>query len=239
MPLQINIGICDDEKIEINYLKSHINMWGNLRGFTILINEFSSAEQFLFEYEENKNFDILLLDIQMQDIDGITLAKTVRKDNETVQIIFVTGFPDFMADGYDVSALHYLLKPVSDQKLHTVLDKAVTSIQKSEPPLFITVDNQNVRVPTDSILYCEVFNHTLSIVTKDTKYQVTMSFSELEKQLNSTFIRCHRSFIASVRHIKSITKTDIIFDNNVSIPMSRRMYHDVNQSFIKYFRGDL
>lgn len=79
---------------------------------------------FFFCYAEDKSFDLLLLDVEMPGTDGVTLAKTVRQENEAVQIVFITGYSDYIAEGYDVAALHYLVKPVSREKLFAVLDRA-------------------------------------------------------------------------------------------------------------------
>ena len=85
----------------------------------------SSAESFLFHYAEESDYDILLLDIEMGKINGIELARRIRHDNETIQIVFTTGYYDFISEGYEVSALQYLMKPVSYEKLESVLNKAV------------------------------------------------------------------------------------------------------------------
>lgn len=233
------IGICDDEEVEINYLKTLVNNWANNGDFTVQIDTFESAENFLFKYDENKSFDILLLDIQMDKMDGVELAKQIRKDNEDMQIVFITGFPDFIAEGYEVSALHYLMKPVSCEKLNNVLDKAASRLQKSEKSLFLNIDGENVRIPLDDIVYCESFGHNVNLVTKENLFNIKISFTELKKQLDFSFIRCHRSYIVSIRHIKCITKTDVILDSGKAIPLSRRLYNETNQAFIKYFKGEL
>ena len=112
----IHIAICDDEQAEIDYLSTLVNQWASRKGVAIQLNEFPSAESFLFAYE-GQHTDILLLDIEMGGMDGVTLAKKIRLMNKEVQIIFVTGYMEYIADGYDVEALHYLLKPVSEEKL--------------------------------------------------------------------------------------------------------------------------
>ena len=83
---------------------------------------------FCLHYAEHKDYDILLLDIEMEGMDGISLAKKLRQENDQVQIVFVTGFPDFMAQGYEVSALHYLLKPLEEEALCRVLDRAAANL---------------------------------------------------------------------------------------------------------------
>jgi len=106
-----HIAICDDSASDIEYVGSAVQKWAEQSDNIIKIDRFSSAEEFLCHYEDDKSYDILLLDIEMKALSGVELAKAVRKDNESVQIIFITGYSDYIAEGYEVSALHYLMKP--------------------------------------------------------------------------------------------------------------------------------
>jgi len=164
----LRIAICDDEQKQIEYLTALVSAWSDRTSVTCTIDTFQSAESFLFDYAEDKNRDILLLDIEMGGMNGVDLAKTIRQTNDTVQIIFITGFPDFIAEGYEVSALHYLMKPVLPEKLHTVLDKAAVNLAKSEKRLSVTYDRQTDFVPLSQIMYIEaqkqyILIHTISV----------------------------------------------------------------------------
>ena len=108
----------------------------------------------------------------MHGKNGIELAKIIRQDNTNLQLIFITGFPDFISEGYDVSALHYLIKPVSEEKLHTVFDRATTNLVKSEKRLYITFDRQIYSVPLNQIYY-QVKN----------KYDMALYFRHLKAQI--------------------------------------------------------
>ena len=130
--MKYKIAICDDSEADRQYIMNRVNRWAAAGGHVIQTDSFTSAENFLFRYPEESDFDILLLDIEMGQMNGVDLAKTIRRINDAIQIIFVTGFPDFMAEGYEVSALHYLMKPVSEEKLFAVLDKAASNLAKAE-----------------------------------------------------------------------------------------------------------
>ncbi len=233
----LNIAICDDESIEIEYLTSLTQQWADMTNTAVRISDFSSAEAFLFKYEEDKSFDILLLDIQMNAMDGFELAEKIRESNNGVQIVFITGFTDYMARGYDVAALNYLLKPVKKEKFFDVMSKAKEKQNKVEKFALFWVDNESIRINLNDIVYIEAFGHSSSVVCKNGEYKVKSPISDIEKMLDKSFVHCHRSYIANIRHISRITKTDIVFDNEESIPVSRRMYNDVNCSFIRYYKG--
>lgn len=221
--MKLNFAICDDNITEIEYISKIVGKWARANNNTAAISTFESAESFLFHYADDKSHDILLLDIQMKNMNGVELAKQIRLDNDSVQIIFITGFPDFMAEGYEVSALHYLMKPVSEQKLFEVLDKACRKLGKSERTILLKAEGESVCVPVGSIMYIESFAHTVEITTNKGKIKAGLSISDLEAELSDGFIRCHRSYTVGLKYIKRIRQTEVILDNDISIPLSRRL----------------
>ena len=104
--MKYKIAICDDSAADRVYVTDMVNHWSAAEGHAVQINAFDSAESFLFHYADESDYDILLLDIEMAAMDGVTMAKQLRRDNETVQIIFITGYTDYIAEGYEVAALH-------------------------------------------------------------------------------------------------------------------------------------
>ena len=119
----MHIAVCDDEPATLAYLSALVRRWGEGRADPVRVERFPSAQALWFEWEAKPCFDLFLLDIQMQGLDGVTLARKIRAADEKCAIIFITGTAEFAADGYDVSALHYLLKPIDEAKLFACLDK--------------------------------------------------------------------------------------------------------------------
>jgi len=242
--MEIKITICDDEQTEINYLSVAVRKWARNNNITITVLSFNNAEDFLANYI-NISSDILLLDIQMPGLNGVELAEKVRREykNDTVQIIFITGFADYISLGYDVAALHYLMKPVKENKLFEVLDRALKKLNKIEKTIiFTSTDGENIPVLTSDIMFVESFAHYSEItISSKTKITVRTPINEIERnlgELSNDFIKCHRSYIVGLKHIKKITKTDVILDDGSVVPISRRLYNDVNQAMIKFFMED-
>ena len=233
--MDLRIAICDDEQKQIEYLTVLVSAWSDKTSVTCTIDTFQSAESFLFDYAEDKNRDILLLDIEMGGMNGVDLAKTIRQTNDTVQIIFITGFPDFIAEGYEVSALHYLMKPVLPEKLHTVLDKAAANLAKSEKRLSITYDRQTDFVPLSQIMYIEAQKQYILIHTISETYRMKGSLSDMEKQLDEYFIKCQRSFVVNLRYVTRIKNDCVLLKNGSEVPISRGMAEKIGKEIIRLF----
>lgn len=237
--MHLNLAICDDEPNQIEYLQRATKNWAVAAKHQVRIMTFPSAKAFLFEYSENRTFDILLLDIEMGETNGIELAKKLRSEHDNSQIIFITGYPDFISEGYEVAALHYLMKPVSEAKIHEVLDRAAANISAKERSLIIDTDDGIMRIALSDIMAAEVLSHDITLHTTNGLIHIRMSLSELISMLDSRFVRCHRSSLVGLHHVKQITKTDVILDSGALIPLSRRMYDEVNRQFISYYKGEL
>ena len=231
-------AIVDDNSTDAEYVQSILNAWAQKRQAGVQAQRFPSAESFLFHYAEDKDWDILLLDIEMGAMDGVSLAKRIRQDNEAVQIVFITGFADYISEGYEVSALHYLMKPVKQDKLFAVLDRAVAAIRKSQRVILLPLGGETLRLPVSHVQYVEAFSHAVAIVTETETMQVKMPISEIEKLLGDGFIRSHRSYLVGLKHIARLSKTDVILDNGKTLPLSRNAAAAVHKAFISYYTGE-
>lgn len=237
--MDVKIAICDDEQQQVFYLKSLVLKWAHENAKEISITTFYNAEAFWFAWSEEKSFDILLLDIQMDGQNGIELARDLRNQDENISIIFITGLPEYIGDGYEVSALHYLIKPVQENKLFETLNKACNKINKEPKSILVSIGDESVRILQNNIIFVEAFAHTILIQTTNEGYEVKKSIGDIEKELDSdAFVRCHRSYIVGLKYIKRISKTDFSLDNGKTIPLSRRVYNNANKAFINYFKGD-
>lgn len=229
--VRYKIAICDDLESDRDYLKDLLNKWANDYSHLLSIDSFSSAESFLFHYEEDKDYDILLLDIEMGLMDGVSMAKKIRQDNDAVQIIFITGYSDYIAEGYEVNALHYLMKPVKEEKLFSVLERAIEKISKNDVVLNMETANGMVRVPIYQIRFAEVFGNYVTIHAND-EVVVKMTLNEIEKLLDERFYRVGRSVIVNLNEVSRVTKTEIKLLDGTSIHLPRGAYDDVNRAII-------
>ena len=227
------VAICDDSDQDAAFVQEILTQWAQDRQIEILARRFPSAESFLFEYEENKEYDILLLDIEMGQMDGVTMAKQVRKDNEAVQIIFITGYSDYIAEGYEVAALHYLMKPVNKEKLFTVLDRALDKRKQQERYLNLELSGEMVRIPFYDIRYLDVRQNYVTVHAKE-DYTVKRPLGEFEKELDQRFCRVGRAMILNLKYIQRVTKTEVRLSDGTVLPLPRGAYEPLNRAIIAY-----
>ncbi len=227
------MAICDDSAADAAFVEKMLKQWGKLRNADVCPEVFSSAEQFLFRYEEDKLWDILLLDIEMGPMDGVTMAKKVRRENETVQIVFITGYSDYIAEGYEVAALHYLMKPVSREKLFGVLDRAAERCRQNERCLNLEAGGEMVRIPFYEIRYLDVqLNYVTVHAKKD--HTVKRTLGEFEKELDSRFTRVGRSMILNLKYIQRVTRTEVHLSDGTVLPLPRGAYEPLNRAIIQH-----
>ena len=225
-------AIVDDSAIDAEFVKAMLESWAHARQVEVNAEVFDSAERFLFRYSEDKDFDLLLLDIEMGAMDGVTMAKRVRRDNETVQIVFITGYSDYIAEGYEVAALHYLMKPVKREKLYAVLDRALEKQRQNERCLNLELSGELVRIPFYEIRYLEVRQNYVT-VHANREYTVKRSLNEFEKELDKRFYRVGRSMILNLRFIQRVTKRDAYLTDGTALPLPRGAYENLNRAIIR------
>lgn len=229
--MAIRVAICDDAAADRSYVEAMVKRWADARGTAVELRQYTSAENLLFCLADQGGVDIALLDIEMGDMDGVTLAKRLRRDSETMQIVFITGYSDYIAEGYEVEALHYLIKPVQEEKLFSVLDRGVEKLRKSEQMLLLKTPGETVRVPVYSVRYADVQGNYVSIHAAKC-YTVKMTLRELEQSLGDCFYRVGRSAIVNLGEISRVTRTEIVLRDGSRLPLPRGAYDGVNRAII-------
>ena len=233
--MEIKIAVCDDEHQQTEYIKMLVSRWASENNITAATEMFDSAENFKAAWGAGGEFDILLLDIEMGGQNGIELAREIRRSDTKLAIIFITGFVDYMPEGYDVSALHYLIKPVKEDKLFEVLDKAVKNSFKDMEFLALNVNREDIFVPLYDIVYIESSLHYIIVHTEKEQHKVKMPLSAIEDNLGGGFFKCTRSFIVGLRYVRRISKSEVMLTNGVCVPLGRGLYKEINKAFIRYF----
>ena len=227
------IAVCDDSRTDSSFAAELVSHWAREHNLSVKVDVFSSAESFLFRYAEDKDWDILLLDIEMGAMDGVTMAKRVRKDNEAVQIVFITGYSDYIAEGYEVAALHYLMKPVNCEKLWSVLDRALEKRKREDRYLNLETSGEMVRIPFYEIRYLDVRQNYVTVHAK-VDYTVKRTLGDFEKELDDRFCRVGRGMILNLKYIQRVTKTEVRLSDGTVLPLPRGAYEPLNRAIIQH-----
>lgn len=227
------VAIVDDSETDAQFVRDLLIDWSENRQLGIQAQIFSSAESFLFRYAEDKDWDILLLDIEMGPMDGVTMAKRVRRDNEAVQIVFITGYSDYISEGYEVAALHYLMKPVNREKLLSVLDRAMEKCRQQERCLILECAGELVRIPFYEIRYLDVRQNYVTVHAKE-DHTVKRTLGDLEKEFDNRFFRVGRSMIVNLSFIQRVNKTEIRLSDGTVLPLPRGAYEPLNRAIIQH-----
>ncbi len=228
-----HIAVCDDSEADSICISGLVRKWADKNCVAVKVEWFSSAEAFLFQYEEDKTFDILLLDVEMGQLNGVDLAKKIRVENSTIQIVFITGYNDYIADGYDVSALHYLVKPVKEEKLFSVLCRAKEKLIWQERKLLLSVAGETVRIPLYEVRYIKVSGNYVTVYAKE-EYTLKSTLAAIEKQLDNSFFRAGRSYSINLGYIRRVSRGQAELSGGELIPLPRGVYESLNRAIINY-----
>lgn len=228
------LAVVDDQEKDLVYLKKMI-----LSCFSTLapeaqvhIRTYTSAKAFLFAFEDdNQSFDMIFLDIEMPDINGVEVARRIRAQNETVQLVFVTGYSDYIAEGYDVSALHYLLKPLQRDKLQAVISKAISLIRRNEKRLALHKEGKLWLVPLYEINYIDVYTNYVTVHAVE-EVTIKRTLSDVEKELDERFFRVGRSLIVNLNKIRKADRNSITLLNGCVVPIPGNAYEHLMRAII-------
>jgi len=234
----MRICLVDDDSTQLDYLKVIIEKWANKNNLNTDINFYHSAEEMLFENDESYPFDMIVLDIQMGEINGIELAKRIRETDKNVIIAFISGMADYVFEGYEVQAIRYILKPIKDEKVYELLDYVYTHKDKVDKFFILSVSGEKKKVNYDDIIYFESMGHYIVFHLENEEYDYKHNISDLCLELaGSDFIKTHRSYVVNLKYIEKITKNECQLINNIKVPLSRNSYKAVNEKFINYYKG--
>lgn len=151
----MKIAYVEDVHEEREYIVSLIKDWQKANDPTGQVYGYSSAESFLFHYEE-KVFDLIILDIKMEEMSGMELAKKLREKQDDTIISFITGEKEYVFEGYDVEAIDYILKPVDEGKIHSLLNKVKKKLKNREKTILVEIKDGLVTVSISKIIFIEV-----------------------------------------------------------------------------------
>lgn len=234
----MRIAICDDEKEIRELIGSRVKKICPRADVAY----YETGKELL---EARRQPDILFLDIQMPEQNGMETARELRKKNKRVILIFVTALEEYVFQAFDVGAFHYLLKPFSKKRFTDVFQNAMRQYNemartfsaadrgRDENSILIKRGGTSTKVVVKNIIYAEVFNRKILLHTIDGEIEYYGKLSVLEEQLGEDFFRTHRAYLV---HLKYVVKYDAstVYTEKDSVIMAKQKYPDFVKQYLKY-----
>ncbi len=228
----MNIAVVDDEKVIMEQISGLVRK----QMPDCYLESYATGEGLL---EAGKRFDIVFLDIQMDGMNGIETARRLRKKQDDIVLIFVTGNREYVFDALDLYAFHYLLKPVDENKFREVLERAAGEVEKKKEKRGLFIKKRNLMLDQADILYIESRAKKVEIHTDGSKdiIEIYATMEELEGQLGEDFYRCHRAYIVNMAHIMEYDNDSITITNGDKIYLTKKKYGDFVKAYMWYLQN--
>ena len=231
----LSIAVCDDEVIECCNMARKIKDILEEMKIPCIIRQFRSGGELLQALE---SFDIVFLDIIMRDMDGMKTAEIFREKASDKILIFVSSSREYVFEAYDVEAFQYLLKPVDDRKLKSVLQKVVLKTENhSQEFIIVSRERQKKKLFLDDIYYFEIKGRIVDVHGQEGIFTYYEQIGELENKLQDKgFFRCHKSYLINLKHVDGYNRQEVILGNREKIVIAKRRYDKFVQEVLKVMR---
>lgn len=232
----ISIAIVEDDKNERSLIKECLDYYMENKDIALSVSEFSGGLDFMGGYKPV--YDIVLMDIEMPGMNGIDLARALRKIDKSVILIFVTNLAQYAVQGYEVEALDFILKPINKFSFALKLDRAIARTTKRKDDVFqIKSGGETLSVQTASVKYVEVSAHYVVYHTTDGDFTEYNTLKEVEKKINKDFFaRCNRCYLVNLRYVGSVKK-DTVFIGKDELIISRPQKKAFLSAFSEFLGG--
>lgn len=249
----MKIAICDDQPNHIEEVKK---IWQKCvdDNFYYELFEFLCAEDLLQTYKNGMTYDLLVLDIEMGAISGMEAAKRIRTVDKKCKIIFITAFDQYMREAFDVSAIHYLDKPIDERKLKILFYRCIKEYREQRYSMIflvykkytasdgVPVSEERIKIDIADILFFESYNRIVNVnLVSGKMFQTKRKITELEQELRSrNFIRIHKSYLINIIYIRKITSKTVTIgkgEHEVTLDVSRKQKDLLESVFMDYKLG--
>lgn len=231
--MKLNIGILEDDETDYQLLYQLLEEWGKQTGNIVQTSWFFTEETIYTEFE-HAEFHLLFSDIDLNvnnQNTGIEICTRLRTRGYQGGIIFLTAYREYVFRGYDVNAFQYLVKPLSRDILFHCMDRFV-HLHMSD--FYYYHKNQSIlQINYHDIICFSKDGHDVIIQTVDTQYIERISLNDIERRLPPNFIRCHKSCIINIQHVRSIDRTSVVLSNKTFQNIGRNYLAAIRSAFLE------
>lgn len=228
------IAICDDETEFISELKAMLKRYSEETGRELMTVEYQNGRELIEKYDPNT--DLIFLDIQMNEMDGLTAAGKIRELDEKVSIIFLTSLKQYALEGYKYQAVNYIVKPLKYIRLKTEMNGWIEKYRHKNPYIVVQNDKGSFKVYVNQLHYLETYKRNLLLHTDDGEIICYKNMKEMKKELFSYgFFRCHAGFLVNLAFVKNVEKLDIELTSGEIVYVSKPKRKEFMETLAGYW----
>lgn len=233
----LNVAIIEDEQQATDVLKDYLDRFCREHGTAFHIETYDDPMNFLDAYRPD--YDIVFMDIEMPNMDGMEAARRLREIDHRAVLVFVTNVARLAIKGYEVDAFDYIVKPVDYPMFARKLASAAARCRHDEEAVMLLSRGNMKRIQLRDIIYVEVNGHTLHFHTRNGEDTDNGRMQDIERRLHGHgFLRCNKAFLINILHIEAIWGTTVTMDDGTPLPIGRAYRRTFLQDFADY-EGDL
>lgn len=244
----IKIALCDDQEQYIDMLMKHVERYGNEVDTEFNITVYNSGRKLIDDIKtDSKMYDIVFLDVEMPEINGLKIAEAIRQMSEDIVLCFVTGHEQYAREAYQVEALGYIVKPVAYNELKKLLRRAVIMVKyehdnrkSGKNYIEVPVSGDKRIIDARTIRYIEKNKNQSILHFSDSEIICYESLKKMYSRLdNELFVYSHQGYIVNFNEIKEVKENVICLGRNVEVPVSRRRYKEVRDRHLNRVKQQL
>ncbi len=232
----LHVAIVEDNAQDAEHLLSLLRRFAQKNHLEIETVRFENPLLFLQGYKGD--LDIVFMDIDMPMMSGMEAARSLRKIDNHVMLIFVTALARFALNGYEVDAYDFIVKPVQENFFNSKMSRALKKLSAEQRTrLLIRSGDKTIRVYTDEVVYVDIYNHVLSFHTENNGVISTRgTMKDVQESLDSsTFVMCNKSCVVNMRHIQMISGDEVVMSSGERLSVSRPRKTEFMQQIANYY----